>query len=136
MRCLSFCFLVLFFPAFGTLALSANKFRVILVPVIVVAAVFCVLGTAGFSLWRLVVLMRVVVFQRRLALACAAVVKALLAAGADATMTNALGQTANDGAFDAAVKDALASAGHTDDVDYGALLGADDDDEEAQPEDD
>ena len=67
----------------------------------------------------------------------AAVVKALLAAGADATLTNALGQTANDGAFDAAVKDALASAGTGgEDVDYGALLGADDDDDEAQPEDD
>ena len=73
---------MLFFPAFGTLALSANKFRVILVPVVIVAAVFCVLGAAGFSLGRLVVLVRVVVFQRRLALACAAVVKALLAVNA------------------------------------------------------
>jgi len=59
----------------------------------------------------------------------AEVVKALLAAGADFTAVNALGQTANDGAFDAAVKDALNSAANpADDVDYAALLGADDDD--------
>jgi len=59
----------------------------------------------------------------------AEVVKALLAAGADTTLTNALGQTANDGAFDGAVKDALSAANNTEDVDYGALLGADEDDD-------
>ena len=55
------------------------------------------------------------------------VVRALLAAGADPARRNRLGQTADDGAFDPAVKDALKCAGAAD-VDYGALLGADDDD--------
>jgi len=59
----------------------------------------------------------------------AEVVKILIAAGADKTIKNALGQTADDGAFDAAVKDILASGSGEDGVDYGALLGADDEDD-------
>ena len=65
----------------------------------------------------------------------AGVVRALLAAGADPTLRNALGQCPADGAFDPAVKDALASA-DTAGVDCAALLGVEDDDEGGDEGDD